>query len=237
MIENNEILAESVNKEALTKKEKFKILRSKIIDMKIVEYLINRLKYLKIEVLSDYKGSIFELMPDGKLEGWCWQTTESAIVFFNDDDYIERGYLKLNEKTLQYYHSWICFKFNELEYVLDPCLGFICKKEDYFNVFETLVKGKVTAQMVSEELIRQLEQKNKSDYSMDKISQSDKRAEAFLKKLLGNDYESYQKQKGVIVKGAEDINAPLYRNSAGYKAEICDGKIKTLTVHYYDDNF
>ena len=123
----NEVLS---NKKDLTKEEKFKILNSKRIDPKIIEYLINRLSDLYIEVLGDYQGTILELMSSGKLEGWCWQTTESAIVFFNDDDYIERGNLKFEEKTKKYYHSWICFNFNGVEYVLDPCLNFLCKKDD-----------------------------------------------------------------------------------------------------------
>ena len=37
----------------------------------------------------------------------------------------------------------------------------------------------------------------------------------------------------VTVHGPEDINTPLYRNGAGYKAELENGKIKKLTVHYY----
>ena len=77
----NEIIIKSINKKPLTEEEKFKLLRSKRINPKIVEYLIKRLSKLHIEVLGNYEGSIFELMPVGKLEGWCWQTTESAIVF------------------------------------------------------------------------------------------------------------------------------------------------------------
>ena len=117
----NEILDKVISKKELTEEEKFKILRSKRIDTKVVEYLMNKLSNLHIEVLGEYEGSLFELMPVGKLEGWCWQTTESAIVFLNDDDYIERGNLRFDEKTPEYYHSWICFKFNDTEYVLDPC--------------------------------------------------------------------------------------------------------------------
>ena len=36
--------------------------------------------------------------------------------------------------------------------------------------------------------------------------------------------------------GPEDVNTPLYRNGAGYKTEIDNGKIKKLTVHYYYTN-
>ena len=82
----NEILNENLTKKQLTAKEKFEILHSKNIDIKVVEYLISKLSNLHIEVLGDYEGSLFELMESEKLEGWCWQTTESAIVFLNDED-------------------------------------------------------------------------------------------------------------------------------------------------------
>ena len=105
---------------------------------------------------GEYEGSLFELMSVGELEGWCWQTTESAIVFLNDDDYIERGNLRFDERTPEYYHSWICFKFEGTEYVLDPCLSLLCKKSDYLEIFEIDVKGKVSAKAVREELISQV---------------------------------------------------------------------------------
>ena len=226
----NEIISKIINKKPLTEEEKFKLLHSKKINSKIVEYLIRRLSKLHIEVLGNYEGSIFELMPVGKLEGWCWQTTESAIVFFNDDDYIERGYLKFDERTPKYYHSWICFNFNEIEYVLDPCLNFLCKKDDYSKIFEVEVKGKVTAKAVKEELIKKVTTPNEKD-----TSEEHKSFDTFWKKLLGDAYESYQdkKKEEVIVYSLEDVNTPLYRNGAGYKAELQDGKIKKLTVHYY----
>ena len=42
-----------------------------------------------------------------------------------------------------------------------------------------------------------------------------------------------EKKDEVIIHAPEDVNTPLYRNGAGYKAEIENGKIKKLTVHYY----
>ena len=56
-----------------------------------------------------------------------------------------------------------------------------------------------------------------------------------MKSFLGDEYESYQEKKReeVVVHGPEDVNTPLYRNGAGYKTELQDGKIKKLTVHYY----
>ena len=225
----NEILDKVISKKELTEEEKFKILRSKRIDTKVVEYLMNKLNNLHIEVLGKYEGSLFELMPVGKLEGWCWQTTESAIIFLNDDDYIERGNLKFDERTPEYYHSWICFKFDGTEYVLDPCLSFLCKKSDYSKIFEIDVKGKVSAKAVQEELIKQITTPKENN------SESHKAFQSFMKSFMGDSYDSYieSKKEEVTVCGPEDVNTPLYRNGAGYRTEIENGKIKKLTVHYY----
>lgn len=230
MIGVNDILKKVIFREPLTEEERFKILRSKRIDPKVVEYLMEKLNNLYIEVLGDYEGSLFELMKNEKLEGWCWQTTESAIVFLNDDDYIERGNLKFDERTKKYYHSWICFNFDNEEYVLDPCLNLLCKKSDYSKIFEVNVKGRVSAKDVKEELIRQITTPKKEDNS-----RAHKSFERFLKRQLGDSYEKYneKKQNEVIVHGPENVNTPLYRNGAGYKTEIENEKIKKLTVHYY----
>ena len=67
----NEILDKVISKKELTEEEKFKILRSKRLDTKVVEYLMSKLNNLHIEVLGKYEGSLFELMSVGKLEGWC----------------------------------------------------------------------------------------------------------------------------------------------------------------------
>lgn len=226
----NEIINKVFLNKPLSEEEKFKILRSKIVDSKVVEYLIEKLSNLHIEVLGDYEGNLFELMPIGKLEGWCWQTTESAIVFLNDDDYIERGYLKFDERTPNYYHSWICFKYNNVEYVLDPCLNFLCKKNDYSKIFEINVKGKVSAKEVREELIKQVTTPKEEDNS-----ESHKAFENFMKSFMGDSYNDYKEKKKneVTVHGPEDVNTPLYRNGAGYKTEISNGKIKKMVVHYY----
>ena len=226
----NEIINKVFLNKPLSKEEKFKILRSKIVDSKVVEYLIEKLSNLHIEVLGDYEGNLFELMPIGKLEGWCWQTTESAIVFLNDDDYIERGYLKFDERTPNYYHSWICFKYNGVEYVLDPCLNFLCKKNDFSKIFEINVQGKVSAKEVREELIKQVTEPKEEDNF-----ESHKSFENFMKIFMGDSYNDYKEKKKneVTVHGPEDVNTPLYRNGAGYKTEISNGKIKKMVVHYY----
>ncbi len=226
----NEILGKVLSQNPLTEEEKFKILHSKRIDPKVLKYLVNKLNNLYIEVLGDYEGSLFELMPVGKLMGWCWQTTESAIVFLNDDDYIERGNLYFDERTPKYYHSWICFHYNKEEYVLDPCLSFLCRKEDYSKIFKPDVKGKVSTKAVKDELIRQITTSKEEDNL-----EEEKRFYSVLKKMFGDSYKKDQEgnEKEITVNGSEDVNTPLYRNGAGYKTKLKNGKIKKLTVHYY----
>jgi len=133
-------------------KKRFDIVNSKRIDTKVLEYLVNRFANLKINICGDYEGTLIQLMKKGLLEGWCWQTTETSIVFLNDEDYIERGNLKFS-KYKNYYHSWICFKYEDFEYVLDPCLNILCDKTLYYETFEIEVKGKATAKEVKNALI------------------------------------------------------------------------------------
>lgn len=210
----NEILYKLNLKKELTKEEKFKILNSKRIDSKVIDYLRSRLNNLYIEVLDKYKGTLFELMQEEKLENLCFQTTESAIVFLNDDDYIERGILTFDKKSHKYIHSWICFEFNGIKYVFDPCLNVLCKKNDYFKIFDIELQARVSAKRVKEELIKQItapkEENNEES---------------------NNVFRSFS--KSIRVWGSDDISAPLYRNGTGYKAEIDSGKIKKLIAHYY----
>ena len=226
----NEILGKVFSKKPLTEEEKFRILHSKRIDPSVVEYLMKKLNNLYIEVLSDCEGSLFQLMAVGKLIGWCWETTESAIVFLNDDDYIERGILYVDENTPNLFHSWICFSYNGIEYVFDPCLSLLCKKADYSELFEIDVKGKVSAKAVKEELIRQITAPKEEDNS-----EAHKSFERFMKSILGASYDRVieEKKNEVTVHGPEDVNTPLYRNGSGYKIKLNGGKIKKLTVHYY----
>lgn len=137
---------------ALSQDERFKILEENRANIEVYKYLNEKLKNLTIEVCGDYEGIVLDLMSCGVLEGWCWQTTESAIVFLNNDDYIERGNLKLDNLS-DYWHAWINFKYKDREYTFDPCLDFLCDKRLYQETFETEVKGIVTADVVRDELI------------------------------------------------------------------------------------
>ncbi len=226
----SEILQKLSKKKPLTLAEKTKILHSKRVDKEVISYLMKRLAYLHINVLGKSEGSLFDLMNNKALIGWCWQTTESAIVFLNDDDYIERGYLHLDADIPNYYHSWICFNYNDEEYVFDSCLDFVCKKEDYYQLLKPQVVGLVSAQEVKEALISQITTPRKVE-----CSSYEQKAKDYLRALCADFYKEYDKEhkNEVIVSGPEDANAPLYRNGSGYQAVIDKGQIRKLKAHFY----
>ena len=223
-----EIINKIIYHTPIALEEKFKMLSPKRIDIDVIRYLSDLLKGLHIEVLGDYHGNIFELMHGGYLEGWCWQTTESAIIFFQDDDYIERGNLKFTDDSEDYYHSWICFRYHDEEYVFDSCLDILCKKEDYYHAFAVELKGFVLAKDVKEELLRQINDP-KEEHPEDDVTA------CFFKRYLGDYYLEYQRHLDglTIMRGPEDVNTPFYRSGAGYKVEMEKGQIKKLVAHYY----
>jgi len=183
--------------------KKLNKLRREIIDIDIYEYINNLLKNLYIEITGNYEGNTLYLMKRNLLEGWCWQTTESTIIFFNDDDYICRGNLKLDKNTT-YYHSWICFNYQNKEFVFDPCLNILCKKKLYDKVFQVKIISKLTAKTIKEDLINKI------------LNKTQKKDEVLV---TGND--------------KDDINEPMYRNYTGYTANIENNQIKALKAHYY----
>lgn len=205
----------------LTIEEKFAILRAEKIKSSVKNYLAMQLKKLQIEVLGDYEGNIIDLMNEEKLMGWCWQTTESAIVFLNDLDYIERGYLDFNYE--KYYHSWICFVFDNVEYVFDPCLNILCRKKIYYKVFKPQIKGVVKARDVRNELIKQITAPKRLE-----------KKDSVIRKRLENIIKAKGRKEEVVAHGPEDANTPLYRNGAGYRGiQINNNYIEKMIVHFY----
>ena len=203
----------NIYKKQLTEQEKFKIINSKHVNQEVVSYIKDKLSNLTINICGEYEDNLIELMNKGLLQGWCWQTTETAIVFFNDNDYIERGYLKL-DKYKNYYHSWICFKYKKKEYVFDPCLNLLCKKNIYNKIFDINVISKIYSKDVKKELIDFLE-KNKTYL------------ERYFEKIL------IKRREMNVIEGNEDVNSTMYRNNTGYCGVIHDNKIKKLVAHYY----
>lgn len=210
--------------EELTEEQRFEKIYSKNVGGEIFESLKSRFDNLKIEIIGKYEGNLIDLMKRGLLEGWCWQTTETAILFMDDDTYIERGDLKFH-KYKTYYHSWLVFSYNNEEYVFDPCFEILCKKKYYDKIFEVELKGKVTGKQVKEYFINYINNPPKRELYSEEV-------ENFMKKFFSR--ESLDRKNGeIVVHDEENPNAPMYRNNVGYKATIEDGKIKKLVAHYY----
>lgn len=186
-------------------KERFKKINSCKVDKTIYEYLKNNFTNLKIEILEDYSGNIIELMENGKLEGWCWQTIETAILFLDNNSYLKRGYLKFSDKR-NYYHSWIQFNFENEEYIFDPCLNIISSKNDYYSIFEINEIASINSKEIKEYFINYI--KNHSESLINK-------------------------SKEILIFGDNNPNSPMYRNCVGYKTDLENGKIKKIVAHYY----
>ena len=215
------ILAKNV--QDLIEKERISLIKKAKVDEQVLGYLQIRLTDLQINVLGMYKGKVLDLMSKGLLEGYCWETTESSIVFFKNDDYIERGILKLSPWTREYWHSWICFNFNNKTWVFDPCLKIIADKSIYYHVFEiSKVEGSVTAKAVKEDLISRIKNRKVKIYNNG----------SFLTKILLENVSNEQKNETHII-GNDDVNSPMYRNNTGYTATIKNGEIIRLKAHYY----
>lgn len=206
----------------LTEMERFAKVRMHKAPEEVFEYLKSLFDNLHIEIVGRYEGNLIDLMNRGVLEGWCWQTTETASLFMDDSSYIERGNLKFNLYNL-YYHSWINFKYKGIEYVFDPCLQILCRKSYYDKIFEVQVKGKVTAKQVKEYFINYISNPPKKETN-EEVSE-------IMKMIFG---EPSERTKGeIVINDEENPNAPMYRNGVGYKTTLENGKIKRLVAHYY----
>lgn len=206
----------------LTEMERFAKVRMHKAPTEVYEYLEGLFDNLQIEIVGKYEGNLIDLMNEGFLEGWCWQTTETASLFMEDTSYIERGNLKFDMYKL-YYHSWINFKYKGKNYVFDPCLQILCEKSYYDRIFEIQVKGKVTAKEVKEYFLNYISNPPKKETNQE-VSE-------IMKMIFG---EPSERTKGeIVIDDEENPNAPMYRNGVGYKTELENGKIKRLVAHYY----
>lgn len=218
---NKTILLKNVSN--LNQRERFDLIQQVEVSKNVLNYLKNKFQNLSIQILGKHEGNIIELMKRGLLEGWCWQTTESSVVFLEDDDYIERGNLKF-ETNKEYWHSWINFKFENKNFVFDPCLQIIVESSIYYHVFEITVEGKVTAKQVRDDLVYRINHSKKKS--------SDDELGNFLEEFFAQ-YRSEIQESEICVYGDNDVNSPMYRNNTGYNVTIENGVIKSLIAHYY----
>lgn len=224
---NDYILKRKDIKDYSTKIEKFNEIYNNFAKDDVFDFLAPNFDNLTIEVTGDYKGNIMHLMSKGYLEGWCFQTTESAIMFLDDNSYIVRGNLKFSNDYF-YFHSWIVFNYDNTLYVFDPCLKILVKKEIYDRVFEVEEFAKVSAKSVKDYFIDYV-----NNYSP-KIDDNPitKQFTSFIETIIPK--EVLDRQRNEIKIGfINDLYHPMCKNGAGYTPEIKNNKIKKLTAHFY----
>lgn len=197
--------------------EKFEYLDNNKAEVEVFLYLENLLKNVSISILGKEEKSIMELMYEDKLQGWCWQTSQTSALFFNDKDYIARGYLVIDEGE-KYEYAWICFTFKGKQYVFDPCLQCVCKKSLYDKILQACIEGKCLVKDVKKYFIEQY----RNYYKEKSIVTS------FLL-----DYMSEKQKREKTIKTQNDLSAPFYRGNDGYIAEIVDDEIKSIYSHFY----
>ena len=214
----------------MTEQERFKILANEHIDKEVYLYLKNMFDELNIEIMGRYNGILFDLMRSGRLEGWCWQTTETASLFMPNNSVIYRGNLFFNEYK-KYYHSFIQFEYDHELYVFDPCLCLINTANLYFKILDVEVKASITAKEIKTYFMEYISNPPKKErhYS----AETEAAADRFMRKFFGDDYAA-NKEKEVVIYGNDDPTTPMYRNNSGYKNVVIENKdVKSLTVHYY----
>ena len=214
-------------------KIKFETLEKEKINPDIYYYLNKLLKKVYVEVVNKYEGNFFDLMLQGGLEGWCWQTTETAALFMPDDTIVYRGDLHLKNDCSTYYHSFISFVYDNVEYIFDPCLCLFNTKELYFKVLDVEIKGMTTSKDIKEYFINYINECYNTDKHITSTYNVSKEGWSFMKKFFGDDYEPSITNE-VSVQGSNDVNSPMYRCGVGYKnIDIKNNKVRSLTAHYY----
>ncbi len=183
-------------------------------DPDMLEYLTSLLEKVEIRIGGCSKAKALDLINNNLLEGWCWQSSETCALMFKDTDYIERGVLYFDEnKTREYFHSWICFEFDGKEYILDPALNFLCLKEKYFRTFNVELTGVVSVKDLKKEFKTRIKNEKQKLISM------------------GN-YKGI-KNHLVLIEGVEDIFAPFFRSDVGFITKIENNEIQSLEARYY----
>jgi len=185
--------------------DRITLIRTQDVDEEIYNYLSSKFDNLKIEILGDSEGKLIDLMKSGFLEQFSFETTETAVLFLDDEDVIERGNIRLSNNQL-YFHSWIVFDYNGREYVFDPSINVVCLKTIYDIILETEVIGSITARDVREYFIKYYQ-------SRQGTSSGDE----------------------VVMYDIDDPSAAMYRSGVGYTAKLENQRIRKLTAHYYNN--
>ncbi|MCX4364206.1 MAG: hypothetical protein OSJ70_00340 [Bacilli bacterium] len=203
-----------------------KVITSKRASVDVEKFIFSHLENLEIEITNREAKKASLLVYEEKMAGWCYETTEAMSVFF-EHAYLVRGYL--NNHGRKYYHAWLEIFYDGELYVFDPALNILCPKKVYDTTFETYMKVSLSSNIIRESLIEVLEGKTPKY-----VPHFDKKTNEEVLKF-GLFLESMQPDYGVSVPYSDDLLSPFYRNKSAYKGKIEDNKIKSLRVHFFDD--
>lgn len=205
----------------LSCEDRFALIGVHGVSKSVKKYLEITLKDLSIVLPGVDSNDILDLMKTRLLEGQCYQTAETSIVFFNDNDYLLRGYLMFDEET-KYYHSWICFNFQGREYIFDPCLDILCESKYFNDIFEVTILSRISALETRKAFIEIA----KSRSNKDRIN-----AYNLVKDVFNICFSDYN---NLFCSSLDyDINSIFYANNLVYDISIVDNKIRKLKAFYY----
>ena len=198
---------------------------SKTINYEVLTYINDFFKNLKIKILGNHKGNLVDLMVKNDLESWCWETTEAAALFMPDDTIVNRAMLHPSDKDY-FFHAFIEFKYNDIEYVFDPCCRMINHKEIYFKLFRPDVKGQTTAKDIKEYFISYVNAYRQID---NQKPEEDTPGTRLIKYIFGDTHDD-----GIIVKDIDDPNAPMFRSgNVEYKDIVIENdQVTNATAHF-----
>lgn len=194
---------------------------------KVTSYLAERLAPLTIEKDNGKPTSVIELAKSESLIGFCWESTQTCSLFFNDDDYIERGIVMLGEDPF-YNHSWICFKLDGKEYVFDPALNQIATKERFYERFkidEGRICSRISVKDIRSYFLRYLKdptmRESQTQYQRSRYVDFD---ESLIKQF----------EEGNIIVGTGNMDDPFFAGVVSYKPTFEGDKIKKLEAHIHN---
>ena len=174
-----------------------KVFKAHLLARAYVHSLIGNL-YIK---LSNHSGYANEVVKDELLNNYSNEATSSIISFFKENDLIIRG-LIADDWGRYLTHSWIQFNLHNKDYIFDPALNIIVKREDYKGIFLPEVFGSVSSYQVKTDLL-------------DTLASGKKNPDGFIE-----------------VKKSNDINSSFYKADMQVNGEVINRKILTLTTKY-----
>ena len=174
-----------------------KYFKANLLARAYVHSLIGNL-YIK---LYNHSGYANEVVKDELLNNYSYEATSSIIPFFKGSDLIIRGLL-VDDWSRYFSHSWIIFTLYNKEYIFDPALNIVAKKQDYEAIFLPEKFGSVSSYRVKTDLL-------------DTLASGKENKDGFID-----------------INKSNDINSSFYKVDMQVKGEVINRKILTLTTKY-----